>query len=326
MNDPSSRTQDDISFQSVIEALLDVEQTFPTRYLYRLSDLPMEEVKAIKEIWPKIPDWRRRGLIEDTETMFEQDYLLSYESLCRIGIRDEDPQIRFASLRSLAEYEVPGLVPEFIELMKQDPDADVREISTTLLGKYIYMGEIEELSRHRLEEIVEQLLLVYHSDDHPAIRQKALEALGYSSKDDIPKLIHKAYQSGDSEWKASAINAMGKSYNRQFTKIIIKELSSTHELIRIEAIRAAGELEISEASRILLENLEDANSDARMASVWSLSQIGGTGVRSSIEALLEEDVSEEEISLINEALEYLEFNESVDLDDLDDLDDYDLYD
>lgn len=323
MTDPLSRTQDEISFQSVIEALLDVDQTFPPRYLYRLSDLPVEEVKSIEEIWPKIPDWRRRGLIEDTESMFEHDYLLSYESLYRIGIHDEDPLIRFISLRSLSEYEVKDLIPHFIELMKADPDAEVREISTVLLGKYIYMGEIEELSQYWMDKIIEQMMFVYHNEDEPAIRRKALEALGYSSNDRLPQMIHKAYQTGDTEWKASAINAMGKSYNKQFTKIILKELTSNSDLIRIEAIRAAGELEISDAVNELIENLEDSNSDIRMRAVWSLSQIGGSGARSSIEALLEEDISEEEVSLITEALEYLDFH---DLIDLDDLDDFDLYD
>jgi hypothetical protein len=323
MTDPHSLTQDDISIQSIIDALLNVDETFPPKYLYRLSDLRAEEVNSIRKVWADIPEWRRRALIEDTESMFERDYLLSYESLLRIGIQDQEPQIRFICLRSLSGYEVPDLVSDFIEIMNSDPDPEVREIATSMLGKYVYMGETESISHHKLERITESLLTVFNSGEQQTIRRKALEALGYSSNDNIPQLIKNAYRSTDPEWKASAINAMGKSYIKQFARIIIKELDSLHENIRLEAIRAAGELEISEAAPKLIDNLEDSNMDIRLTSVWSLSQIGGSGVKRSIEALLDEDVTDKEAKIINDALEYLEFNDSFDLDDFDDYDDYD---
>lgn len=323
MSDSLSLTQNDITIESIIEALLNVEETFPPKYLYRLSDLHEKDIKAIKEVWYEIPDWRRRGLIEDTETMFERDYLLSYESLCRIGIEDENPQIRFLALRSLGGYEAPDLIPRIIDFMHNDVDPEVREIAAALLGKYVYMGEIDSLSQHKLDEIIEQLLDVYHSDEDAHIRQKALEALGYSSYEGISKLIRKAYQNAEPGWKASAINAMGKSYNKDFSRFVLKGLGSEFEIIRLEAIRAAGELEIAEAISQLVDNLEDSNLDIRLTSVWSLSQIGGNRAKKSIEALLNEDVTEEESSVINEALEYLEFNDSIDLDDFDEFDLFD---
>ncbi len=82
-------------------------------------------------------------------------------------------------------------------------------------------------------------------------------------------------------------------------------------------------MEIAEAVSQLIDYLEDSNIDIRLTSVWSLSQIGGNRAKKSIEALLNEDVTEEESSVINEALEYLEFNDSIDLDDFDDFDEFD---
>lgn len=326
MTDSLPLTQNDISIDSLIDALLDVEETFPAKYLYRLSDLSQNDVEAIKDIWPKIPDWRRKALIEDTETLFDRDYLLSYEALCKIGIDDDDPHVRFLCLRSLGGYEVPDLIPRFIEFMEKDGDHEVREIAATLLGKYVYMGEIESLSRERLAMITDHLLDVFHGEDRASIRQKALEALGYSSRENMPKLIKQAYQQSKPEWKASAVNAMGKSYNKQFSKTILRELNSENERLRLEAVRAAGELELTQATPELIDYLDDSNVDLRLTAVWALSQIGGTRAKKAIEALLADDIPEEELIVIQEALEYLEFNDSIDLDDLDDFDDSDFFD
>ncbi|NIR65131.1 MAG: hypothetical protein GWN61_12885, partial [candidate division Zixibacteria bacterium] len=63
-----------------------------------------------------------------------------------------------------------------------------------------YMGEIDSLAQHKLDEIIEQLLDVYQSDEDAPIRQKALEALGYSSYEGISKLIRKAYQNAEPGW------------------------------------------------------------------------------------------------------------------------------
>ena len=48
-----------------------------------------------------------------------------------------------------------------------------------------------------------------------------------------------------------------------------------------------------------------------MASIWSLSQIGGDGVRSALESLLESTEDDEEANQIENALENLDFTEEM---------------
>ena len=47
-------TPTEIPFQSLLDALLDIENHFDPRYLYRLSDLEPEEIAALQEAWDQL--------------------------------------------------------------------------------------------------------------------------------------------------------------------------------------------------------------------------------------------------------------------------------
>jgi HEAT repeat protein len=182
-----------IPFQEVVDALLDVDTPLPPRYLYRFSDLETEDLDALKAIWTQIPTWRRKALLEDLEQLFGDDYLLSFEAVCRIGLEDPETEIRFLSIRSLFEYDAEDLIPVFLDLVINDEQEDVRAVSATVLGKYVYEGEIEEIAQQKLRQIEEQLLKVAQSEDTMLVRRRALEALGFSSREEVPALIKTAF-------------------------------------------------------------------------------------------------------------------------------------
>ena len=140
-----------------------------------------------------------------------------------------------------------------------------------------------------------------------------IEALGFSSHKEVINLIDKAFATNDESWVSSALIAMGRTSDRRWNQRIIKMLNHQSPAIRFEATRAAGELEISDAKPILLELLEDADWDVRMAAVWALSKIGGAGLQMTFENLLQEAEIDEEIEIIETALDDLIFNQSIGL-------------
>jgi HEAT repeat protein len=83
--------------------------------------------------------------------------------------------------------------------------------------------------------------------------------------------------------------------------------------VRFEATRAAGELEISDAAPRLIELLDDTDDDIRLAAAWSLSQVGGEGVREKLEKLLKDSTYPEEAGVLQDAIDNLIFNEELDL-------------
>jgi HEAT repeat protein len=303
----------EIPFQKLVDALLDVENPLNPRYLYRLSDLEEPELELLRIAWPKIPIWRRQALLEDIEELNESDLLLSFESLGRFALQDEDAKIRLLAVHILWEFEEKSLIPVFMRLMTTDQDSEVRAAAASALGRYVYAGEIEELPRATLQSIETALLEVTNGNDAPEVRRSALEALGYSSRDEVQPLVEKAFASDDKYWKASALFAMGRSANQQWQPTVLAMLQSNLPILRSEAARAAGELEISAAVPYLLELLDDPDDNTRQASMWSLSQIGGEGVRDALQALYDETDNEQELELLESALDNLTFNEDLQL-------------
>ena len=300
-----------ISFQKVLDALLDAETVFPPLYLHRLSDLETEETRELEHIWTQIPAWRRKALLEDLEQLFEDDYLLSFDAVCRIGLNDPEPEVRFLSVRSMFDYDAPDLIPEFLSLMTEDDNADVRAAAASALGKYVYEGELEELDPQQLHKIEDALLNVLDGQDSGQVRRRALESLGFSSREEVPALIEDAIQTARTDWIISALFAMGRSYDPRWQEPVLEMMAHDLPDIRTEAARAAGEIELSAARDLLTDLLDDEDVSVRLAAAWSLSQIGGEGAQTVLVRLLEETDDPDEIAFIENAIDNLIFNQDL---------------
>lgn len=306
MQDPA-----EISFDELTNALLDADSVLHPRFLYRLSDLDSEELTSFKRTWPKIPLWRRRALMEDLEQLGGADDLLSYEAICRHIMQDEDPQVRQSAIRILWAYETDDLIPSFLKILKSDPEGEVRAAAATALGQYVYKGEIDELSLGILHEMENHLLNVITEDSYTPVQQRALESLSFSSRDEIPPLIQKAFSSGDRDWMATALIAMGRSVDKRWQEDVLSMLDNKVPILRAEAARAAGELELAESVAELVELSEDADEEVRLAAIWSLSQIGGDKARRTLENLLRGSRDDDETDFLETALDNLAFTDGL---------------
>ena len=301
----------EIPFSQVIQALLDENRPFHPRYLYRLSDLTPADMDTLGATWANVSQRRRQAVMEDVLEMNESDYLMDFSNLSRLVLQDQDPLVRMLAIQTLREYEETDLADDFIELMLKDSDPQVRAAAAAALGSFIYLGETEEIPEHVLHDVEESLLSVTQGQDAAMVRRCALEALGFSSREEVNPLIKAAYHSGDRDWLISALFAMGRSYNQMWEEDVLAMLDDDRTAVRAEAVEAAGELSSQKATPKLLELLDDEDDDVRAAAIWSLSEIGGEGVRDALEELLEETEDEEEADLLEEALDNLEFTEGI---------------
>lgn len=316
----------EIPFQDVLDAYLDTDTPFPPRFLYRLSDLGRADLSALQQVWSQAPSWRRQALLEDIEALGENDYLLSFENLAQYALQDSEASVRLPAIRVLSEYENPSYANRFISLLETDPDTDVRAAAASALGYYVYLGELEELDPLKKNEVEACLLKIYHGKHADLIRRRALEALGYTSLEEIQPLIQQAYVSENRDWKASALFAMGRSASEIWLPQVLESLDSRLPQIRAEAARAAGELEAHSAVPRLLELLDDPDEEVMTATIWSLSQLGGEGVGDALVRVLKRTEDEELIEWIDSALENLAFTEGVQAFEMLDLSEEDLED
>jgi HEAT repeat protein len=300
-----------IPFTKLIDALLDNSTPLSPRYLHRLSDLEPADAAILAENWSKISPKRRQSLLEDMEETHMEDDLLSFEEVARLALKDSQPDVRQRAIHILREYELVDLLPTFVEMSENDPDAEVRAASAAALATYVYMGEVEDIAHQKLLNVEECLLRLISGSDTTLVRRRALEALGFSSRKEVPALIEKGYSSTDFDWLVSALFAMGRSANSHWKTHVLKMLDHPHPPVRAEAASASGELEIKAAVPKLLELLDDTDLDVRMASIWALSQVGGQGVRSALENMLETTDFDEEADQIENALENLDFTEEM---------------
>ena len=297
-----------IKFTETVAALKDVDHPFPARLLRGFSDLSPKDLKEFLNTWPEIPLQRKRSVLEDLEELTELDTLVCFDEIAKVLLDDPDPVVRVIAIRLLWECEDHHIVLAIIEMMLSDTDEAVRSTAASLLGRFVYLGELDEIPDSAKIAAVSNLLEVAGGDDLPSVRLRALESLGYSGNNKVASLIKHAYESSETLWVASALCAMGRSADEQWNDYVLEKLDSGDEEIQFEAVRAAGELEIAASLEQLFALVEegDHDSEVRLAAIWSLSQIGGPEVKDKLKELLEESESDEETEWIEKALENLD--------------------
>lgn len=299
-------------FTKVLEALLDNSKPFPPQYLNRFSDLQPEDQEALGAIWLNIDTQRRINLLEDLEVLLESDTVLLFDEISQLALKDPEGQVRTIAVRLQAENPKESRARVFMHMAEKDKDEFVRAAAVSSLGQYIYLGELDKITQETLHLVEDKLFSIVNGKDTDLVRRRALESVGFSSREETVPLIEKAYLHKDTGWVASALFAMGRSMDSRWEKEVMGNLDSSDPELSFEAIRAAGKMEIQAARPRLLKMLtryDELDEDVRGAVIWSLSEIGGEGVRKKLESLLEELDDDDEVEFLEEALENLEFTE-----------------
>jgi len=306
-----------LSFQKVLDTLLGNNKEFPRRYLQEFSDLGPVELRSLLDVWPRVELNRKLTLLDELDTLAENDTLVSFDDFASALLTDPDPQVRIRAIRLLDESEDIKLVPSFLDMLKNDADIGVRAEAARALNLFVDLGELEEIPETIHRQVEDALLTSITGEDDARVRRAALESIGYSSRDDVATLIQSSFQREDPHWKVSALTAMGRSADERWADEVTRSLVSENDNIRRAAVQAAGELSLKSARPLLLRMLnEEEDATVLSAVIWSLSQIGGEDVRTYLENILDQTEDEEQISFLEEALDNLAFTEDLDRFDL----------
>lgn len=301
------------NFKDVLTALQDHQTLFPARLLPGFSDLTPEDVAALSEIWPSILPERKVSIFTDLESLAESDTLTNFDALARYALTDPVADVRVLAIRLLWECDERDLVDRFLSMMKADPDHQVQAAAASALGSFVYEGELEELPARILNKIVDELIRVYQTTENALLKRHALESLGFSSRDAVEPLINEMYHSSKVDDVASALFAMGRSADAKYKKPVIVNLHNPTMQIQLEAVRASGELDLKEVREDLLELLDDSELDEEVyyATIWSLSQIGGAGVKDKFEEIMDSEIDDELADFLENAMDNLAFNDGL---------------
>jgi HEAT repeat protein len=267
--------------EALLQQLADDSQPLSVAKLYVLSNLDRADLARVQAVWPTLLDERRRAIIGHLVDIAEANFEVNFTPVFRLALSDPDADVREAVIDGLWEDEDPALIPALLNILQRDPSDKVRAAGASALGQFVYLDEVEEIHHARVEPALRALRQVVAAPGEPLeVRRRAVEALGFSSADDVPDMIRQAYASPDELMRVSAVFAMGNSADEQWIDTIISELESQLPAMRYEAARAAGELEARTAVGTLARLLDDPDREVQEMAVWALGQIGGKRARS----------------------------------------------
>lgn len=305
------------AFAEILRLLEQSERALSPRSLKAFSDINRENLSALQHAWPKLPTQRKYYLLEALLERFDEEAGLSFDALAEWALNDSDSGVRYRAMGLLTESENTALIKRLIALGASDPDENVRVRAASLLGNFVLLGELEEISSSHSQQ-AEEALFTMRQEGTPAAQRAALEALGASSNLIVTDLISDALQKTDPQWLVSAMRAIGRSANQDWEEAVIECLDFPNNDIRHAAVQAAGSLGLKSARQPLLamlEDPEDVDDETLAAAVWSLSEIGGEDVRETLVQLYdsaEESGNEDAAEFLEEALENLDFTEDAD--------------
>jgi HEAT repeat protein len=287
------RFRDKMEFQRVLDDISDEGRSLPVSRLYMLSDLRPEELKLFAERWPAVSAARRRHVIGTMVEIAEANFTVDFNSVFRLGLADEDAQVRAHAVDGLWEDRSPDLVDTLLDLLYSDPSIIVRAAAAAGLGRFVLMAELEELEDELGHNVLQGLRNVIE-DTNEALepRRRAVEAISYSGQVDVSALIEEAYEHPAEKMRVSAIFSMGRSADPSWGSIVIRELGSPNIEMRFEAARSCGELELREAVPTLIRMIAASDREVQQAAISALGKIGGREARRALRLCCE---SEDEI-------------------------------
>ncbi|MCL4530230.1 MAG: HEAT repeat domain-containing protein [Chloroflexi bacterium] len=300
------------SFEKAMDELLDEAHDLSRRSLQEFSDIDPASLKMLMAGWPRVKPERRRLLLDKLQDVADNDTLVCFDDFARAMLTDDDSQVRARAIRLLAECDDAKLAASFIKILASDDDVNTRTEAAFALGKYVELGELEEIPEKTRRQVEDALLEKVNSEDKSGVRRVALEALGYSSRPEVLTLIESSFRREDPEWQASALRAMGNSSDERWEEQVISHMLDVNPHVRLAAVEAAGDLGLSAARMLLFKVLEDEDDDDVVgAAIWSLSQIGGEDVRIFIENLIDRAEDDEQTEFLEDALDNLAFTEDM---------------
>jgi hypothetical protein len=278
------RENECLTFEEAMLRLEDERVVLSSFVLYALSGPSAEEIRIFRRQWPTLPVERRRKIIAALTESAEANFELDFNALFRVTMGDDDEHVRTASIDGLWEDEGVTLIAPLVHLVRKDGAASSRAAAAASLGRFVLLGELEELDE-RYVQLVHGALLEAIADGNELleVRRRAVESIAYWDEPRVRDIIAAAYQETDESMRISAVFAMGRSADPDWSETVRGELHSSNPAMRYEAARACGELGAKAAVPELIALVSDPDREVQFAAVGALGQIGGRQARRVLE-------------------------------------------
>ncbi|HUF53099.1 MAG TPA: HEAT repeat domain-containing protein [Dehalococcoidia bacterium] len=276
-----------MDFAEYLDELSDPAKRVKVAGLQRLSYLSPEQAKQLAVRWPDINVRRRRRVISELQDLAEDNVEIDFSEAFRIGLSDDDAQVRLVSVRGLWENQDAKLIDRLLDLAERDDDARVRAEAALALGRFVLLHELGRIRERHFERVASGLRRVIEKPNEvEEVRARAIEAMGAHDAAWVRQSITEAYESGRHRLKVSSVHAMGRSAEPRWLPLLARELQSDEPELRYEAATAVGMLGQESAIPNLVALIVDEDEQVVAAAIGALGAIGGTMARRALRELL----------------------------------------
>lgn len=280
-------------FKQILAHFSNKDELLKLSFLYSLSKLDKEKMNQVEAVWQNIAVARRRKILENLVEITEESFEVDFSPIFIMALNDENAEVQVSAIKGLWENESPALVPAFLYLLKGGQNTAVRAAAASALGLFIYLGELEEID-DEVKNLVEQKLLdaIHQEDEDLEVVRRAIEAISFSSREGLDKIIENAFYHASELMRVSAVFAMGRNANQRWEEKVLLALDDDSTPIRFEAARASGEIALEKAIPKLAALIvdEDEDMEVKQNAIWSLGQIGGNTAQTLLESLVESSI------------------------------------
>ena len=109
-----------ISFQNVLDHLLDSKKDIPQSHLKFYSDLEPKSLRLFLDVWSSVKPTRKLLLLDGLLANLDSDSVVSYEEIGRALLDDADGEVRARAIRLLVESDDPKLANKLIDIVLND--------------------------------------------------------------------------------------------------------------------------------------------------------------------------------------------------------------
>lgn len=298
-------------FSSLLDKLAGASASFKNLEFDRFSDMELEEMRELRDRWYTFPPSNRLNLLTGLEEYADNETRVNFDPVALLALEDEEGSVRAQAISMLWEYVEPEFAQRLMQIYRDDPDEDVKAMAAGGLGRFIYEGEINKIPVELESQIEDLLLEAARIAPAEKVRMKALEALGFSRREQVPDLIREALIKTSRPWLVSALTAIARSYDEQWERVVLSLMESSWGDVQLKAVEAAGELTLSNAKPMLLDMIRSRSTDSevRQGACWALSQIGGEGVRDALQRAQKRTRDADEYDYIEDALANLDLTD-----------------
>ncbi|NCO32998.1 MAG: hypothetical protein AUJ92_01755 [Armatimonadetes bacterium CG2_30_59_28] len=189
-------------------------------------------------------------------------------------IRLRDPRV----LPSLAHAHIYGALPSATRCLVAVGYLDVDYLLDLLEhGEAIVrVGISYILGQMGLEQAIDPLLNLYHSDSHPVVRGSVLDALGAFYSSEVIEVLLTALDSAEAELQASAARSLGRLGEPMAIDRLIGLLSSDDDVVKEGAAQALGDMKNDRAIEPLIVTIHNETGAVQEAACGAVGKITGT--------------------------------------------------